>query len=675
MFIYFRSRSKSKDYLKSHLFILFNLASIIIYGQNKSVAFDGKPEKLRGEWRLIMNSFQDYDDLKKDSTSISVKVPGTWNNLTWKNKKIGPFGYGTFFKKIIIDSSTKSEKLSISVSEISLAYRLFIDNQFLGSVGNPAKSEYEEVGVLDAETFDFEVTPGDTIMLIFHVSNFHHESGGIWYEPTIGYSSEIRRDDLLTSSLKLIILGCVLIIALFELFLFIKRPSEKFSLYFFVVCISLGLLLLTRGKIPLMDLFPNTPWNTLKKLLYVSIVLIGPSNALFLREIFPKFFHKRVVDTISIIALGLSIYIIVVSPRVSYPIIPIHHIYNVVIGLYLLICLIKAALNNEYGAKYLLIGYLAAFLAVLHDILTSQYVIEGYRFSMIYVGIFFYILQLLFLIIGRYLFALEGKDELSNHLKKVNSKLEEIVKGRTKALEDKSRIIEAKNLELEKAIKEKDHLMAVVAHDLKAPLANILGISEMMESDLKGKSAQFNEMIQKVTNDGRELIENLTELRVYEQDDFEVKPIQFNLNDFVDQKKIIFKQQAEKKNIKLNSHLTTNQSEIISDPSILGRIIDNLLSNAIKFSSKGGRVDFNIKVLNSLKIEVIDNGPGFSERDKEKVFKKFQRLSARPTAGESSAGLGLSIVKTLVTLLDGSVELKSEKDNGATFIVTIPIDQ
>ncbi|MBK7653017.1 MAG: sensor histidine kinase [Flammeovirgaceae bacterium] len=71
-------------------------------------------------------------------------------------------------------------------------------------------------------------------------------------------------------------------------------------------------------------------------------------------------------------------------------------------------------------------------------------------------------------------------------------------------------------------------------------------------------------------------------------------------------------------------------------------------------------------------IKVADHGPGFSKADKEFLFQKFKKLSARPTGGESSNGLGLAIVKTLVDRLNGEIELVSDQGRGATFVVRIP---
>ncbi|WP_421765000.1 sensor histidine kinase [Ekhidna sp.] len=654
--------------------IFLLLANLSSQAFEDTVAFKGESLRLDGEWRLVMGAFLTHNDINNLSNSVSIDVPSTWNETSWNGEKIGPYGYGTYFKTFIYSEDLEATSLSIEVPEVSLAYRLSVNDMVLGQVGTPGIDKESSSPKVDYQIFEFNVIPGDTVTLVFHISNYQNRSGGLWYAPIVDYSSKMNRDFELNKSIKLIILGCILIGALFQLSIFLLRRTERFCIYFFLVCASLTMMLLTRGDMPIMDLFPNTSWVTVKKVLYLSIALIGPANALFLREIFRKYYHKRIVDAMAVIAIIASLFILIVPPRISYPFIPFLHAYNMLIGTYLFISLIRAALGGKFGAKFLIIGYLAAFISIFLDVLSSQYIIPDYSLSITHFGIAFYLIQLMLLLSSRYLFAMKGKEELSNHLKKVNKELEEMVERRTKALRENAVIIETKNAELEKAMKEKDHLMAVVAHDLKAPLSSILGISQLMESDLKGQSAEFNEMIKKVTIDGRSMIENLTELKVYEQDNYEVNATLFSLSDFFEQKKIAFEQIAEKKGITFNSILNAEKKKVCSDGNVLGRILDNLLSNALKFTPKGGEVNFTVELSKKkLLITVEDNGPGFTEKDKDKVFQKFQRLSARPTAGESSAGLGLSIVKTLVNLLGGTIELESEHGKGSSFMLSIPV--
>ena len=113
---------------------------------------------------------------------------------------------------------------------------------------------------------------------------------------------------------------------------------------------------------------------------------------------------------------------------------------------------------------------------------------------------------------------------------------------------------------------------------------------------------------------------------------------------------------------------------LTSDKDSLLRILDNLISNAIKFSPAGKSITLKaVREDTLVRIFVIDQGPGFSEEDKKELFKKFKRLSAQPTGGESSTGLGLAIVKHLVRQLGGEIKLVSGPDSGATFEIILPV--
>jgi signal transduction histidine kinase len=115
---------------------------------------------------------------------------------------------------------------------------------------------------------------------------------------------------------------------------------------------------------------------------------------------------------------------------------------------------------------------------------------------------------------------------------------------------------------------------------------------------------------------------------------------------------------------------------VYGDKMVVEDIIDNLVSNAIKFSPHGKTVRVTIsKRENLVKIEVKDEGPGFTEEDKANLFKKYKTLSARPTGGELPIGIGLYITRDYVELHKGTIKLESEYGKGALFTVDIPINR
>jgi signal transduction histidine kinase len=131
---------------------------------------------------------------------------------------------------------------------------------------------------------------------------------------------------------------------------------------------------------------------------------------------------------------------------------------------------------------------------------------------------------------------------------------------------------------------------------------------------------------------------------------------------------------ATAKRILLSLDAPKGNWKIKTDRSAIAQIVENLLSNAIKFSYFDKKIGVKLtKTLEGIQIRVQDEGQGFQPNEMNLLYQRFQRLSALPTAGEPSTGLGLSIVKEMVDLLKGTIECESELQIGTTFMVTLPM--
>lgn len=229
------------------------------------------------------------------------------------------------------------------------------------------------------------------------------------------------------------------------------------------------------------------------------------------------------------------------------------------------------------------------------------------------------------------------------------------------------------NLRLENVNREKDGLIGIVAHDLRAPLNRSAALAELVASlgPMTPEQERFLNMIKKVSEDGARLIQDILELNAYESQQLRVELSRTNLSDLVEMSVHAFSKQAADKDIAIDWEQRTAWG--MTDEKLLARIMDNLLSNAVKFTPKGRKVSLSISAdAERHWICVSDQGPGFSEQDKMQMFQKFQRLSARPTGGESSTGLGLSIVQTLAQRIQASISVESELGKGTTFKIGIP---
>lgn len=218
---------------------------------------------------------------------------------------------------------------------------------------------------------------------------------------------------------------------------------------------------------------------------------------------------------------------------------------------------------------------------------------------------------------------------------------------------------------------QKDTLMNILAHDLKAPFNRIYGLCDLAKID-KGQEEQYIKMMQDMSASGLTLIKNILEVNRLETGDVNANIDNVDLQALFRAKIENYKDDAKAKSIDLKSEIDLS-SNFTTNQLFLERIIDNLISNAIKYSSKDSEVEVKaFKSSNALSISVKDHGPGFTDEDKKNLYQKFKPLSAKPTAGEASNGLGLSLVKTLVDKLNGTISLSSEVGKGSTFNVEIP---
>ncbi len=231
-----------------------------------------------------------------------------------------------------------------------------------------------------------------------------------------------------------------------------------------------------------------------------------------------------------------------------------------------------------------------------------------------------------------------------------------------------------RNQELSDINHEKDTIMSIVAHDLKAPLNRISGLAYLLEKEgpLNSNQQTYIQMIRDSTKSGARLIADLLDAHAIEENSNAPSYQNFDLAKLLNDSILYFQVSALEKDIRLEKDLP-GTALFASDPSYVNRIIENLVSNAIKFSKVGSSVFLNCRMENrNAVIKVRDQGPGFTDTDKLSLYKKFKKLSAKPTSSESSNGLGLAIVKTLMDRLGGTIELISSEGKGSEFTITIP---
>ncbi len=222
---------------------------------------------------------------------------------------------------------------------------------------------------------------------------------------------------------------------------------------------------------------------------------------------------------------------------------------------------------------------------------------------------------------------------------------------------------------------EKNEIMGIVAHDLKNPLGAVRGLAELIQGGYVEPSQMPLVTGQIVSASDRmlELVRNLLDVNQLELGGKQFRLLPFDIAPFVQSTIAQYEASAGVKQIALHFSSTAQSSLVLADEQAVMQVLDNIISNAVKYSPHGKNVF--VRVVSdaiNVRVEVQDEGPGIAEDDKKKLFGKFARLSAQPTGGEHSTGLGLSIVKKMVEAMNGKVWCESEFGSGAMFIIELP---
>lgn len=233
--------------------------------------------------------------------------------------------------------------------------------------------------------------------------------------------------------------------------------------------------------------------------------------------------------------------------------------------------------------------------------------------------------------------------------------------------------LEQQNQELIKINQEKNEFIGIVSHDLKNPLNGIIGVAKLIYKN-PDSSEKWAALIENIGMKMLNLLSELLDINRLELGKSNLSLQEIELPSLVLESVFYYCNDAEKKQIQLCFDFPDEEFNVYADQRATAQIFDNLISNAVKYSPYGKNV--NIRLFqneNFVRCEVEDEGQGLIEDDQQKIFGKFARLSAKPTGGESSTGLGLSIVKKFVELMNGHVWVESEgKDRGSIFIVELP---
>ncbi|NNE34303.1 MAG: response regulator, partial [Rhodothermales bacterium] len=228
---------------------------------------------------------------------------------------------------------------------------------------------------------------------------------------------------------------------------------------------------------------------------------------------------------------------------------------------------------------------------------------------------------------------------------------------------------------LREASELKSQLLNIASHDMKNPLTAIREFARIIRDEV-GEDSHLDELLELIYSSSNEMLQLVTQLldsAALESGQLVLNRRPVSVSSLAEIVVHRNSNQAKLKGQEITTLIDGDPDGMVSaDFDRLQEAMDNLISNAIKYSPLEKPIEVAVRsTKESVRFEVKDYGPGISEEDMQKLFGKFVKLSAQPTGGESSTGLGLSIVKQIVEMHDGQVLVDSELGEGSTFIIEL----
>ncbi len=252
------------------------------------------------------------------------------------------------------------------------------------------------------------------------------------------------------------------------------------------------------------------------------------------------------------------------------------------------------------------------------------------------------------------------------------------LKDANKKLTEMHRELAKKNIQLEKLNDDKNKFLRMAAHDIRNPVGLSLSYSTIIledyENDLNEEVVEFLNIIRSSSDFVIHLLDELLNVAVIESGDVSLNYESENLVELTKRVITFNKIFADKKSMKLVFNSNVEELSVKIDKIKIEQVLNNLISNAIKYSYPETEINIILEKNNTeVKISVSDKGQGIQEDELENLFEPFAKASSKTTGGESSTGLGLSIVKKIIEAHSGEVGVESELGNGATFYFILPL--
>lgn len=676
-----------------YLFALYILPQQGIYGASDVAAIKSGILDLRsmarnssfsvtmnGEWEFYPDTFivPGSPYLNKEKPSF-IKVPSVWSSGKGTSGSMSGTGYASYRCRILLPPGYR-ENIGFDMPAFETSYQMYVNGVMMSSGGKTGRNESESAPGYNPRLIKYAPT-ADTLEIVIKVSNFEVSRGGFWLPMKTGSFNKIQKAYSDTWIVLIVNSSMLFTVFLLSLIIFLADRKNKRFLIFSMLILPLALRpwFSTPYIITMLD---DVNWTLIYKLKYINLMVLLTGGVLFVSTRFPSKVSAIAKQILATALLALIILAIFVSPYLlSYSDPLINGIATLLIVYAIIVNLVKIRSWKIPDIIYFLsIATIAT--GAFFDIRLSTGKEGCCRVFLSSFTFLAYALVQSVLLIREWIkdsaerekFYLRSEELMKNLEKRVDERTAELSQKNTE-IEDQNRLITEQNKKLSDTISVKNRIFSVISHDLRSPVVNILyGLNLIKDA---GTEEEKEFLINSCIRNSKQAITLLENMLIWgrdQNDQIRYSPDIYDLADIILTNMSIFKENADKKNIRLN-FTQIGSSKGWFDKDLIDAVVRNLLSNAVKFTGNCGRVNIILKEdskAGSLILKVADNGVGIAGDRIGNLFSSENMQSTSGTANEKGSGIGLKLVYEFTRICKGEISVESTAGEGTCFTVVLP---
>lgn len=627
----------------------------------RSVNFDDlQNTTISGETFFYWKKLLCYDDFKDSIPKCDAlaPIPDIWNNVEVDGKKVGGYGYATYYFKILLPDD---KQYGVTMRELDCAYNIWVNGEYLetGKVGMTKESTKPS---WKRNTVYFFPKNG-VAEVILQVSNFQHYKGGAEDAIRIGRMKAILYYKYTQIGISLLLFGVLIIVLAYHLLLYSNCTSNKSLIYFSLVCFAFLIRLLFTGEKLMYELFPSFDWTIGVKLEYISFKVVLPLMLGFVHYMYPNEVSKKIRNVITIVSLIDCLFVAVTPVHVFSITTKATLVYISIGSLYIVYVSFLALLRKRENALIFFLGFIIFFAIVLNDILFySKLTSINYLLPF---GVFILVFSQATVISLKLSKSLQDAEQYRLVLEQYNRELEKKVKKRTSQIEQAKNKLQQQadvlidtNKQLQELSSFKEGMMGMIVHDLKNPLNIVLNFAKE-EKVVYAAKQMLN------------LVHNILDVQHYEQSSMQLSRRPIAIMQLINQAVLQVGYLFREKMLTLDNNCY-NRIVVNVDENVMTRVIVNLLINAQKYSYVQGTVSISSKTEgDDVFIMIKDEGSGIAKDKQDLIFQKFGQINKINSGETESTGIGLAFCKIAVEAHDGIIGLDSDEGKGSTFWIKL----